>query len=439
MRKVAVLLLALCLGLALLELRLRTVQGIPLPASGSDDSFRVLALGDSITRGTDGEGGSYPRELQQLLWQAKVKAKVEVINAGVPGLETFELSRSVGETLDRFRPHVVITMIGNADITLRERSMLERLRVFRLFHLVKGMLARAGTKDAENTDDSLAYTRSFGAVLRGEKRYKEAIQAHLEVLKLHPAHQMAHIELGQICREMGKFDLAESYYLKAIELGKKSDDPLKRYSWAYVLLMNLFDETRQAAKADELAARIEKEFAPSYMPFEYLADYYRKRKNDEGVNRVLAASVVAKPHSARLHLLWALRLKELGRSDEARAETLLAQKTEQSGELRELTGDSYRRLSEEIRARGILHLAMQYPRRDLADLEAMLGRESPGLRFVDNGPNFADALARKKYVDYFTDDFGGNFGHMTPAGNRLVAESVMKTLLPWLREKKLID
>jgi len=125
--------------------------------------------------------------------------------------------------------------------------------------------------------------------------------------------------------------------------------------------------------------------------------------------------------------------------EEALGESLEAKALENSGELREVTGESYRLLSEEIRSRGVLHLAMQYPRRDLEDLKAMLGPEMADLRYVDNGLNFVEALKDKKYEELFTDDFGGNFGHMTPAGNRLVATSVMKALLPWLKEKKLVD
>lgn len=448
MRRSAILVLgalaAIALGLLLLELRLRTASApLPPPEAGGAASFRVLTLGDSITRGIDAEGGSYPRELQPLLWRAKVKGQVEVINGGVAGLETFDLSRRIDELLALHRPQVVITMIGNADTTLPERAWMNHIRVLRLFFLGfdawKRKRAQGSGPSVRSLGDDTDYNRSFGAVLRGEKKYKEAIRAHLEVLKKDPRHQMAHIELGQICKEMGKTELAESYFRKAIALGADSRDPLKKYSWAYVLLLLLFEDTRQWEKADAVAAEIEKGFPPAYTPYDFLAEHAKKRGRASERDRLLEAGVKGKPGSARLHQLWSSRLEELGRIEEAKGFAVRAAQLESSGPLAEVTRQSYRVISERIRASGALHLAMQYPRRELGPLKELLGEERPNLRYVDNGPAFAAAMEKRKYSDFFIDDFGGTFGHMKPEANRLVAENVMAALLPWLKENNLLE
>jgi hypothetical protein len=52
-----------------------------------------------------------------------------------------------------------------------------------------------------------------------------------------------------------------------------------------------------------------------------------------------------------------------------------------------------------------------------------------GIIFVDNEKVFKEALKNAKYEDYFRDMFGGNFGHCTPKGNKLLAENIANTIL----------
>lgn len=410
MRKPAILILgiagALLLALGLLELRLRTtVSPSPELSSSPESSLRVLALGDSITRGLDREGGSWPRELQSLLQREVKSGPVEVVNAAVPGLETFELARRIDELLARHRPHVVVTMIGNADITYPEHAWANRLRVLRLLSLALESLKRRNARAPEQ--------------LAGR--------------------QQLEMDQGQSLKDAGKLDEAEAHYRKAIALGKDSPDPLKRHSWAHVLLLLLFQDSKQWAKADAVAAEIERSFPPAYTPWDFLADHARKRNRPADVDRLLAAGIEGKPDNARLHFLWSRRLEELGRLDEARRIAVRAFQLEASGPLAPVTRDAYRMVSSRIRAGGALHVAMQYPRRELGPLKELLGGDKAGLLYVDNSANFAAALRGGKYSDLFIDEFGGTFGHLTPKANRLVAEAVLGKLRPWLRERGLLQ
>lgn len=409
MRKPAILVLGipgvLLFALLLLELRLRTTSG-PAPelSSSAGASLRVLALGDSITRGLDREGGSWPRELQALLERSNVKGLVEVVNAAVPGLETYELSRRVDELLALHRPHVVVTMIGNADITLPEHAWLNRFRVLRLLSLWLGSLRRESARAPEAA-----------------------------------GQQQTEMEEGQKLKDQGNLEQAEARYRRAIELGKDSPDPLKKHSWAHVLLLLLFQDSKQWHKADAVAAEIERTFPPAYTPYDFLADHARKRNRQADLDRLLEAGIRAKPDNARLHFLYSRRLEELGRLDEARRLAVRAFQLEASGPLAGVTRSSYRLISERIRAAGAQHLAVQYPRRELAPLRELLGGDRPGLLYVDNSANFAAALAGGKYSDLFIDEFGGTFGHLTPKANRIVAEAVLEKMRPWLREKGLLQ
>jgi len=49
--------------------------------------------------------------------------------------------------------------------------------------------------------------------------------------------------------------------------------------------------------------------------------------------------------------------------------------------------------------------------------------------FVDNEKVFKDAVSSLGYNKYFEDSFGGDFGHCTPKGNRLLAENIANTIL----------
>ena len=44
--------------------------------------------------------------------------------------------------------------------------------------------------------------------------------------------------------------------------------------------------------------------------------------------------------------------------------------------------------------------------------------------FVENKINFEEALKNAKYSRYFSDNFGGDFGHCTRWGNELIARDL---------------
>jgi hypothetical protein len=69
---------------------------------------------------------------------------------------------------------------------------------------------------------------------------------------------------------------------------------------------------------------------------------------------------------------------------------------------------------------------VQYPVRSVEPLKKMVGEDAA---FVDNEKVFKDALKKANYDEYFSDLFGGDFGHCTPKGNRLLAQQVASVIL----------
>jgi hypothetical protein len=73
---------------------------------------------------------------------------------------------------------------------------------------------------------------------------------------------------------------------------------------------------------------------------------------------------------------------------------------------------------------------VQYPVRNIEPLKRMFKEETgDSIIFVDNEKIFKDVIRKEGYKEYFTDMFGGDFGHCTPKGNRLLAENIANTIL----------
>ncbi|HKC24607.1 MAG TPA: GDSL-type esterase/lipase family protein, partial [Thermoanaerobaculia bacterium] len=94
-------------------------QAAPTPVPKAENIFRIVALGDSLTRGAGDEGkGGYPGRVAEAL--RKRGEKVEVDNLGVDGIETVDLLAKVSLTATKERlAHadlILISIAGN-DLT----------------------------------------------------------------------------------------------------------------------------------------------------------------------------------------------------------------------------------------------------------------------------------------------------------------------------------
>jgi tetratricopeptide (TPR) repeat protein len=94
-----------------------------------------------------------------------------------------------------------------------------------------------------------------------------------------------------------------------------------------------------------------------------------------------------------------------------------------------LTVTNYRTLKEILDKRGIRLVCVQYPMRSVEPLKRILQGTEKGIIFVDNEKLFRDAVRKDGYNTYFKDMFGGDFGHCTDRGNRLLAENIADTIV----------
>ncbi|MCX5796059.1 MAG: hypothetical protein NTY77_11240 [Elusimicrobia bacterium] len=115
--------------------------------------------------------------------------------------------------------------------------------------------------------------------------------------------------------------------------------------------------------------------------------------------------------------------------DEAQARAFLAKADEifiqqQNPAIR----DNYRNMAQAVLSRKAALFCMQYPMRKVQHLERLVGGLA-GVRFVDNEALFKQALKQGRYADYFIDQYGGDFGHLTPKGNALLARHLAERIL----------
>jgi len=88
-----------------------------------------------------------------------------------------------------------------------------------------------------------------------------------------------------------------------------------------------------------------------------------------------------------------------------------------------VTRKNYREILAQLRERGIPLVAVQYPMRRVEPLKRLLEWPSDVV-FVDNEESFKSALLGRPATEIFTDLFAGDFGHLAPLGNRILAENV---------------
>jgi hypothetical protein len=90
------------------------------------------------------------------------------------------------------------------------------------------------------------------------------------------------------------------------------------------------------------------------------------------------------------------------------------------------TRRNYRAIVELLDKNGIPAIALQYPNISAQPLRDILSG-LPAI-VVSNEENFASALERAPFNEYFVDKFAEKFGHFSPKGSLLVAESALEAL-----------
>jgi tetratricopeptide (TPR) repeat protein len=226
----------------------------------------------------------------------------------------------------------------------------------------------------------------LGRFYHGQGQFPEAEEAFKKAIELNPQNDVAHFELGRFYQEQGKFPQAEDAFKRSLELNSKN-----------------------------------------YAAYFQLGWFYQEQGKFSQAENAFKKAIELNPENDNAYRTISIFYDAIGKLD------LAKEYARKAGGSRPLyynpaTAGNYRKLKEILDKRGVKLVCAQYPMRN-AELLKKIFEEDTGVIFVDNQKVFKDAVDREGYKACFSDMFGGDFGHCTEKGNRLLAGNIADVIL----------
>ena len=283
-----------------------------------------------------------------------------------------------------------------------------------------------------------------GKFFQAEEYFKKAIE-------INPKNEAAYIALGKAYCMQGKFFQAEECLKKVIgndidaiiTLARvyvdqrkffQAEECLKKVIGndidAIIILGWLYTEQGKLSQAEECfkkAVEINPENEFSYLDLGWL---YTEQGKLSQAEEYFKKAVEINPGEDRLYRALATFYQQINNQKLAEEYHRKANRCRIETK-NPLTISNYRKLKEILDKRGVRLICVQYPMRSIEPLKKVFENEE-GIIFVDNEKIFKSVLKNasyKEYKEYFKDMFGGDFGHCTEKGNRLLAENIANTIL----------
>ncbi|MBU4334186.1 MAG: tetratricopeptide repeat protein, partial [Candidatus Omnitrophica bacterium] len=284
------------------------------------------------------------------------------------------------------------------------------------FEEAEGILNKVLKKDPKNID---AYLLLAGCLML-QQRAEEAISLLNDALVKDPNNLRILNELGIAYKTHGKWNEAEKIFNEIID-----KDP-ENYA-VYVELGDCYIDQNRYKEAEIILKRGLK-INPTYEPlYTALGLNYRKVKDDMGIEELSKMIIDNNVENDRLLGFVATSFTENNNYKEAKIYYEKAN-NQRLNYYNNATRHNYLELKEILKQRNIKLVCAQYPMRSVDALKKLFLR-TEGMIFIDNEKLFKDALMENKYEDLFTDNFGGEFGHATAKGNKLLAENIANVII----------
>ena len=484
-QKIFLIILGLFLFIVLLEMSLRLGGFIFLSlqerrnkeAVYKRGTYQIMCLGESTT--AFGGRDSYPRQLEEILNAYDIGIKFSVVNKGLPAVNTSYILAQLEDNLNKYKPDMVITMMGINDsgqhipyedsYAAKIIPLFNSLRTYKLtrllwLHMVtkaKEILKQVYAEQAVslakaiklNPKDDWSYIR-LGRIYKEQGNIAQTQACFKKALELNPRNGWAYIGLGWVYKEQRDFIQAEACFKKAIELSPKN-------AWTYIGLGWVYEDGENFAQAEACFKKAIELNPKNDCAYTGLGRFYKAQKNLTQSEACFkkAVELNSRSDSAYLGLGWlyeesknlsqseacfkkAVELNPRNDSAYGSLTLLCAEKGEyefMQGYAREAsrsrlayynpkTQHNYQKIKEILDKKGIRLVCVQYPMRNVESLKRLFAGQE-GIIFVDNEQVFKEALKEVSYKEYFTDIIGGDFGHCTPKGNRLLAENIANVIL----------
>lgn len=410
-------------------------------------TYHIICLGESTTamRG----GHSYPSQLEEILNKRDIGIKFSVVNKGVPGTDTATIASLTEGYLDRYKPDMVVAMIGINDMGEKIKVRYDEvpagkpvlffraLRVTKLFRLIRLHLFNK----MKEMDNARAEGEEKGNVLP------------VKVFSYAESGESAeYVRLGCGYRMKGEYDKAEKIFQKAIETDRKNYNAYIELAWNYIfgqkgtdprIIEELFKKSIEinpvncdayiglgrfytyqgnsgmAGKMFKKAIKAGPENETAYIE---LGELYGSKKEYRKAVEMLAKALGLNSKNDRVCRRLAFyynKLGEYGNAEEInnKADKIILEYYDSA------LCYNYKKIKEIVTDRKVKLVCVQYPMRSIEPLKRIFQDEGD-IIFVDNEKVFKEAVKKDGYNEYFDDMFGGDFGHCAIKGNRLLAENI---------------
>lgn len=405
-QKISLILLGLFLFFVLLEVGIRLSGFISLSLQEIKNravlkqkgSYRIMCLGESTTQ------NQYPPFLERALNQRNIGIKFSVIDKGIAGTTTLNLLEQIDHNINNYHPDMILAMMGINDRgeyisfeVVNTSRILSLFKPFRTYNLVRllwlHILAKVKeigfcklNEEKKRSGEARIYLSGIGL----KETYTELVSDKDSLnqnAEIYYKNYLTYLRLGKRYQDQSKFSQAEEAFKKAIELNPKNED-------AYFELGRIYQDQVKFSQAEET--------------FKKAIDFNPKSYHSYGAILVLYEDM-GKPEL----------VKEYARKANA----------VRSGHYNPETVNNYLKLKKILDKKGIRLVCVQYPMLSIKPLQKIFEGVEEGLIFIDNEIIFRDAVKKNGYKEYFSDIFGGDFGHCTEKGNRLLAKNIADVIL----------
>jgi Tfp pilus assembly protein PilF len=420
--------------------------------------YRIMCLGESTTQ------GEYPSYLGEILNKHNIGVKFSVIDKGLIGTETGFIVSQLEANLDKYQPDLVVTMMGINDyegrLPYKTGSSGQVMRFFKSFKTYKLMMLLIKQENNLVSDLGLGFQKDMvdpelvwlyylrqGKLAEAEEllkkaieigaqkdmaythlawlyitqgKYAEAEQLYKKAIELNPRNSQAPTELGVFYVTQGKLAEAEQLFKKTTEFYPQKDIADSGLAWLYIT-------QGKYAEAEQLFKEAIKVGSQRNLAYAGLGWLYMTQGKLTAAEQLFKKAVEFGLHTDLAYGSLAVIYGEMGnhilRNEyEARAEQI------RNKFYNPVTVNNYHRFKQILDRRKVEWVCAQYPMRSIEPLKKIMEGEKR-VFFVDNEATFKNAVLKEGYKAYFRDIFGGDFGHCTEKGNKLLAENIANTIL----------
>lgn len=417
-RKTTLILAVIFLALIVTEFSLR-FSGATIKKSLSqsyritkDDGrrFRILTLGESTTAEYFSGLNSWPRQLEKRLNQAGISARI--YNEGHVGTNSTVILKNLDDYLNTYDPHLVISMMGINDVPAPPPSVIplvqwtKKLYALHTMRLFQWLYFRASSAlDCKIDSDTILAHEYVAAVDRlfNSARTQSVSAIEGELSYLVPGRTQRALALTRISQkfrpEWGQTAASE---LRSLEFSERAWALSPGNLWVALQYIQILEKTKPKAPPTKLAF-----------------DALMKCKYNIPDPLLVGLASLARAMGSSEHRDF---FASKGHSID-------------SGFIHPLPGN-YHSLHAAVRQQGRILIAMQYPTLPVQDLESLFRNvsvnNSQGTRdlyFISLEKTFRNSMESRGYDYLFEDRFRGSWGHLTAAGNELIANSLVPTIL----------